>query len=98
MEEETCRGCEFHESGYQDQIWCNLAHNFVKDLGGFCPREKSVEEIRISCDWYLLPEEMDDGKSCCLAHLAEGRARPCWITEIADLLKDPDFDLKKPKV
>lgn len=97
MEEGICRRCEFHETGYQGQIWCTLAHNFVKDLGEFCPKEKNVEEIRTNCDWYLPPERMDDGKSCCLAHLADGRAHPCWIEEISDLLRDPDFDLKKTK-
>jgi len=96
MGEETCRECKFHTIGYRGQIWCTLAHNFVMDLDGFCPREKSVEEIRNSCDWHLSPEEMDDGKSCCLAHLSEGRALICRIRRIEDLLKDPDFKVRRP--
>ena len=87
MKEETCKRCGFHGIGFKGKIWCNLAHDFIDNLGDFCPKEHSIEEIRERCERFI--PRLADGESCCTAHLAEGRAFPCWIKELRDLLRDP---------
>jgi hypothetical protein len=93
MDGEDCKKCEFHRIGYRGKILCGLLHTFIEELRGFCPKEHTINEIKEKCDFYI--PRLADGESCCLAHLAEGRALPCRIDKVEDLLRDPDFKLKK---
>ena len=95
MKEKVCKECDFHNVGYEGKIWCNLAHIFVKKLGRFCPKKHDIEEVKRKCGWHLPPEKTDDGKSYCLAHLAEGRIPFCKIGKLEDLVGDPDFRFTK---
>lgn len=80
-----------------DRPICRLAHCFIDELGGVCLKTLSIEEVRRLCGNYLPPEDMDDNKSCCLAHLAEARAFCCSIDKIEDLLRCEDYDLEVPE-
>lgn len=80
-----------------DRPICRLAHCFIDELGGVCLKTLSIEEVRRLCGNYLPPEDMDDNKSCCLAHLAEVRLFCCSIDKIEDLLRCEDYDLEVPE-
>ena len=97
MPEEQCRKeqCGYSQVGYQGKLYCRLSHAFIEELGRFCPKDLDIEKIKENCDYYVPPEGTDDGKSCCLAHVAEDWTSACWIKEWDDLLRDPDFTLKK---
>lgn len=96
MEEATCQGCEFSHPAHREKIWCELANDFVMNLGNFCPKDKSAETIKESCQYCLLPEKTIEGKeSVCSADLLGGGHHPCWVKEFKDLLHDPDFTVKE---
>lgn len=99
---DRCRNCEYanQRTSYNrstPQPYCLIAHCFIDELGGVCLMTLKGEDIRRYCDNYKPPEEMSDGKSCCLAHLHEARAFQCSVTRATDLLRDEDYDFKKPE-
>lgn len=92
MSETKCKECDFSHPAHQGKLWCDLAHTFVEKLGNFCPKELSIGMIKKSCKFY------DNENDNCLVHVAEGwGVHSCWIKELKDLLRDPDFTLKEGK-
>lgn len=96
MREECClsKDCNYNHRVYENKLYCDLAHSFVKDIKK-CVKEMTVEQIKNNCSCYIPPKDMGDGKSCCTAHLDSGRAFPCRIKSVEDLLRDPDFEFGK---
>lgn len=91
MNESVCKKCGFSKPAYRGKLWCQLAHYFVENLGDFCPKNLSVEKIRESCRYYLSPEKTESGKPGCWVHAIDQGVHLCWVKELEDLLKDPDF-------
>lgn len=98
MGREICNGCDFGARRDEGEVWCELVNIFAGEFASdFCPRENDMETIKQNCANYIPPEEMADKENCCLARLAEERAHHCWIKNIGDLLRDPDFKFKPNK-
>lgn len=96
MQEEKCKGCPFVES-VGGKPYCKLAHEYVADLGRFCPKELSAEELKMSCRYYYPPDKTINGKvGICRVPLQEGGySDPCLLEKPEDLLLDPDFKVKE---
>ena len=88
--------CDFRKLTQMDRYCCSLAHAFIDNMNGFCPKESTMEEVRRNCRYYLPAEENTERKPLCRVSFYEyGRYKPCWVESSEDLLEDPDFTLKE---
>jgi len=87
-----CQGCEFSRLF----SWCGLVRGSTENLGEFCPKEADIKTIKQSCRFYFPSQKPAGGDDMCRAPFHEhGCYRLCWIKNLEDLLRDPDFTLKK---
>jgi hypothetical protein len=88
-----CEKCSFKEVMEKSRLYCKLAHEYVDDLGRFCPQNLTPQELQQACELYQVDgtckHAVDEGyeKELCLCRLAE-------MTATA-LLQDPDFKAKE---
>lgn len=95
-EADKCRECDFSHPAHEGKPWCKLANDFKENLGGFCPKELDIEEIKKNCKYCLLSEKGTGGDDMCRASSHEhGHYCHCWIKTLEDLCSDPDFKLRK---
>lgn len=95
-EMDKCWACDFSQPAHRGKPWCNLTHDFAENLGEFCPKELDIQEIKKRCKYYLPAEKTIGGDALCLVPLQDGGYSDlCWMETFDDLLRDPDFKVKK---
>lgn len=89
----NCKTCAFKELMEKNNLYCKLAHEYVIDLGRFCPMAMTPEEVQKACKLYqedgTCKHAVDEGyeKELCMCRLAE--------MTVTALLLDPDFKAKE---